>query len=208
MCKASPVCYQLRRQVTWLAPNRDSKSDGICGDAAHKKRKSDHNARTSGPAKGYALAIDLDEDLFIPGYTMEDLVRDLKKDPRVKNIIYEKRIAYRSTGFKWEKYSGPNPHDKHAHVSFYDWAWNDTRPFPIGPQPVWFEEDEVAITNQLNDIIDRLRRIEGEQAWQRKKLENMGGDNFEIKNRLGIPDGPADKHPRTEFNSLVADIKS
>lgn len=52
-----------RNELNAVWPLRDKSSDGCCGDAAHASRKSDHNAKTSGPSKGLATAYDYDEDV-------------------------------------------------------------------------------------------------------------------------------------------------
>jgi hypothetical protein len=63
------------------------------------------------------------------------------------------------------------------------------------------------IMNAIGKNQQRLDEIHTDVAEVRAKQERMGGDNFEFKNRLGIPDGPPEQHPRTGFNSLVAEAK-
>jgi hypothetical protein len=136
-CKCAPSLVRLDNEIDALYPKRDHASDGCCGDADHQSRVSDHNARTSGPAKGYALALDIDEDLtpFTPGPDDLRWLRDLIwNNPSyyvmVKNMIYEGEIWYvhtkpggRARG-KY-RYTGINAHKQHLHLgifdAYYDW---------------------------------------------------------------------------------------
>jgi hypothetical protein len=136
-CRCAPALVRLDKEVTARYPDRDQRSDGCCGDAAHQARKSDHNARTSGPAKGYAVAADVDEDLTPTGPGPDDLTgllfhlygrSEAEADPRVRQIIYEDFLYYPHSGPKARgkyAYTGINPHRQHLHVGIFDWAWND-----------------------------------------------------------------------------------
>lgn len=107
----------LRKQVNEAAPNRSTASDGTIGDQAHKARKSDHN-----PDKhGIVRALDLTHDPRngVDGHRLAEAIV-ASRDPRVKYVIWNRRIASGSKGpdaWKWRPYSGTNPHDKHVHVS-------------------------------------------------------------------------------------------
>jgi hypothetical protein len=116
LCKAG---QQLREQIDDSFPDRDRKSDGWIGDAAHSNRKSDHNPDK---ANGIVRAIDVDKDLdsrSSTGAYLADQIRlCAKKDRRISYIIYAGKIASRKSLFRWKKYSGINSHHAHIHISF------------------------------------------------------------------------------------------
>jgi hypothetical protein len=119
LCKAG---QQLREQFDDSFPDRDRSSDGWIGDTRHSARPSDHNpdAKT-----GVVRAIDVDRD--VSGSTKPDLMPDIADqirlaakagDKRIAYVIFEGRIASSRMGWRWRKYSGSNPHNKHCHISF------------------------------------------------------------------------------------------
>jgi len=120
LCKAG---QQLRLQVDDSYPDRDRTSDGWIGDTRHQARASasDHNP----DANGIVRAIDIDRDLS--GKAKPDLMPDLadqirlcakRGDKRISYVIFAGRIASPRMGWRWRKYRGLNPHDKHCHISF------------------------------------------------------------------------------------------
>lgn len=120
LCKAG---QQLREQIDDSYPDRDRTSDGWIGDTRHQARASasDHNP----DANGIVRAIDIDRDLS--GKAKPDLMPDLadqirlaakRGDKRISYIIFAGRIASSRMGWRWRKYRGLNPHDKHCHISF------------------------------------------------------------------------------------------
>jgi hypothetical protein len=119
LCKAG---QQLREQFDDSFPDRDRSSDGWIGDTRHSARPSDHNpdAKT-----GVVRAIDVDRD--VSGSAKPDLMPDIADqirlaakagDKRISYVIFEGRIASSRMGWRWRKYSGSNPHNKHCHISF------------------------------------------------------------------------------------------
>jgi hypothetical protein len=119
LCKAG---QQLREQFDDSFPDRDRSSDGWIGDTRHSARPSDHNpdAKT-----GVVRAIDVDRD--VSGSAKPDLMPDIANqirlaakagDKRISYVIFEGRIASSRMGWRWRKYSGSNPHNKHCHISF------------------------------------------------------------------------------------------
>ena len=122
---------QLREQIDDDYPDRDRKSDGWIADARHiAKGSSDHI-----PANGIVRAIDIDSDLAAhkeEAYALVDKIRKCAKkgDKRIKYIIYDGKIMSPILGWKRRKYSGPNPHRSHFHISFTtlgdkDGSWFD-----------------------------------------------------------------------------------
>jgi hypothetical protein len=106
---------RLRNDFNDRFPSRDKASDGWIGDSAHEDTTSGHNPDESGggeyedsDSKDEVRAIDLDDDLRDSGgVTIK----------RLKYMIYNRRIASRSNGWRWQTYTGSNPHDKHGHIS-------------------------------------------------------------------------------------------
>jgi len=117
--RLSKSIIQLREQIDDAFPDRDRSSDsGAYSDARHAARKSDHNADVN----GWVRAIDIDRDLSKGRDVMPDLVDQVrlyaKKHGRFSYIIFNEKIASPILNWKWRKYKGINPHNKHAHFSF------------------------------------------------------------------------------------------
>jgi hypothetical protein len=109
---------KLREQINMLHPNRSKVSDGSVGDPRHQRSgsASDHNPHIKDAQRvGVVTAIDVTNDPS-HGVFGDALSEQLIRDPRVKYVIWNKRIWKARTG-KWEAYRGPNPHTKHVHVS-------------------------------------------------------------------------------------------
>ncbi len=119
----------LLRQINEVAPGRSKASDGAIGDAAHASRTSDHNPWIEDPpGPNVVSARDVTHDPD-SGADMAVISRALiaSRDKRIKYVIFNHRWA-RSYGraatdgtwlpaWSWQPYSGPNPHEKHMHVS-------------------------------------------------------------------------------------------
>ena len=103
---------QLLLQLNNLAPRRNKASDGSIGDAEHASRSSDHNP-------WYRRTVTARDFTHDPrgGLDCNWLAQALinSGDPRIKYIIWNKRIWERSTG--WKAYHGINPHTHHLHLS-------------------------------------------------------------------------------------------
>lgn len=101
---------KLREQINAAAPNRSKASDGSIGDTAHSTRPSDHN-----PLNGIVHAIDVTHD---PTHGVDGklLSRWLAADKRSKYVIFSGEIWKARIG-RWERYTGPNKHNQHVHVS-------------------------------------------------------------------------------------------
>lgn len=129
LCKAG---QQLREQFDDTYPDRSRRSDGWVGDPRHVSRKSDHNP----DANGWVFALDITADLNAHPEEMHNITDELRKlakrgDRRIKYIIYDGRICSSLLGWKWRKYTGPNPHRSHAHFSFTKLGKNDSTFFKI-----------------------------------------------------------------------------
>jgi hypothetical protein len=125
---------KLRDQINNAYPDRDKSSDGWVADARHLAAgTSDHIPDSA----GWVRALDLDRDLS--GKSKPDLmpylanqIRTLaKSDKRISYIIFAGKIASRKSLWRFIKYRGINPHDKHMHVSFTKNGDQDGSPFNL-----------------------------------------------------------------------------
>jgi hypothetical protein len=124
--RATPAAIAVLRQSKALCPKRNTASDGLLPSAAHVNQNpsSDHNS-------GYAA--DLTHDP-VNGIDCADLYIKLQDDPRVKYLIFKGHIWSKDKGNK--KYTGPNQHTKHLHISIKDGCGDDTSPwFAWLPKP-------------------------------------------------------------------------
>lgn len=145
----------LRDQINEAYPNRDKRSDGWIGDAAHQARPSDHNPDRN----GWVHAIDIDEN-FGPGWktgaTAEEFANELiqyaregKDNGRLKYVVYENRIAsgtYKNKYWVWR--DGNWGHTQHIHVSFTEKAQRDGSKFDL---PIFRDEPE--FDTSVGDLI-------------------------------------------------------
>lgn len=116
---AVPAAKAVLRQATALRPKRGKASDGLLPSAAHLKASpnSDHNT---------GFAVDLTHDPVF-GISGDDVFFELQKDPRVKYLIFKGRIWSKEKGNR--VYTGPNPHNKHVHISIKETMGDDTSPW-------------------------------------------------------------------------------
>ncbi|MEU5721567.1 hypothetical protein ABZ783_07070 [Micromonospora sp. NPDC047738] len=123
----APSLAVLRAEINQRWPNRDRTSDGWIGDTAHQAQgsRSDHNPN----ARGSVDAIDVDED----GLDFAVVFAAIKRHPSARYVIYERKLYHRLRGWKPEPYTGPNPHDKHFHLSIDQTreAEQNTRPWGV-----------------------------------------------------------------------------
>jgi hypothetical protein len=114
--KATPAAIAVLRQATALYPKRNKLSDGLLPSSAHIKQNpnSDHNT---------GLAVDLTHDPD-KGVDCVVIYNELKKDPRVKYLIFKGRIWSAKNGE--DAYTGVNKHNKHLHISIKPECGNDT----------------------------------------------------------------------------------
>jgi len=117
--KATPAAISVLRQATALRPNRKKASDGLLPSAAHIKQNpdSDHNT---------GFAVDLTHDKA-SGIDCFELFQKLRKDSRVKYLIFSGRIWSVEKGE--HEYTGSNKHPHHIHISIKENCGNDTSPW-------------------------------------------------------------------------------
>jgi hypothetical protein len=124
MATPAPACKKALVDATLQWPKRDRGGDGIMGDDAHQKRKSDHNDGN---------AFDLTHDPA-NGPDCNILSREVIHDPRVTYVIWNRQIySKEKAGEGWRAYTGSNPHNHHMHVSIQETSRNDLSPWPWTP---------------------------------------------------------------------------
>ena len=134
--KATPAAIAVLRQATAISPSRKKASDGLLPSRAHLKQNpnSDHNT-------GYA--VDLTHDIS-GGIDCADIFKNLQNDPRVKYLIFNRRIWTPKDGV--DIYTGSNPHVKHIHISIKDECGKDTSPwFAWLDKPVYKTADQARL---------------------------------------------------------------
>jgi hypothetical protein len=166
----------FRDELNGVFPGRDKTTDGAVGDLAHQSGSSGHNPDRTGRAEykdGDALdevrAVDIDRDL-VPGSSVDwmlVLIRWLIEGMRAgrwgaadpfRYIIYRPKgssvtyIWHVSQGWASRKYTGSNPHDKHAHFSGGWSAAADSRTGRLGIAEIR-EEEDMPLTNAEIDKI-------------------------------------------------------
>jgi hypothetical protein len=114
-----PCLVHMRAEWNTISPRRDKGADGSIGDAAHASGTSDHNP----DPQGRVLALDIDSTGPWPGgfdHFVQRVVARQKSgaDNRLEYVIWNRRIASRSSGWVWKTYTGSSdPHTGHAHFS-------------------------------------------------------------------------------------------
>jgi hypothetical protein len=113
----------LADEANHANPERDRRSDGTIGDAAHRKlgRASDHNPWLTHRGVGVCRARDLDASGLDLAAAFERARVAAYKDPKHPlrgggYLIYAGRIT-RPDFTAWAEYTGSNPHVTHGHVS-------------------------------------------------------------------------------------------
>lgn len=151
----APCLDQLLHEINTLAPNRSKAADGSIGDTAHSARRSDHNP----DVRGIVHARDFTHDPA-HGADMNVLSEEVKRDPRVKYVIWNRRIWNPSVSRSWRPYTGTNPHNHHMHVSVLSGERfeNDVSP--------WLDGQEDEMTPAQEAKLDRVVALLGEnKAW-------------------------------------------
>lgn len=146
---AAPCLLTLKAQLNAAYPFRSTKSDGMIGDEAHAKTKSEHNPD---PGTGTVRAFDITHD---PAHGPDgtQLVSQLlrSRDSRILYVIWNGRIwrSYAKPGIPaWASaaYTGADRHTNHVHLSVTVAGATSTRPWQIAtPQ----KEDSMPTPQEL-----------------------------------------------------------
>lgn len=123
----------LRDQINTKAPHRNKDSDGTKGDKAHEGRPSRHNPNRD----RVVCAMDITDDPA-NGCPIHDIAEQIRAHPHpdLAYIISNRRVAGRSTGWSWHRYTGPNPHARHAHFGVGEGPDGAPRP-PYDDRQPW-----------------------------------------------------------------------
>lgn len=130
MAKLAPCLDQLRDEIDGRWPNRSKASDGWLGDASHSARKSDHNP----DGRGIVHALDVTTPNTLAG---RRIGRAIKKacvgDDRIWYVIWRGYIYSKTHGWRRRRYTGPNKHMTHIHISadYNRSDENNRRPFLV-----------------------------------------------------------------------------
>lgn len=169
----------LRSQINAAYPGRNRSSDGWIGDAAHRRRPSDHNPNR----RGVVQALDITHD---PRHGVDGgkIVAALvaSRDPRVKYIIWDRRIitSYKTgrvPAWTWRRYSGSNPHNKHFHVSASNnpALYDDPRPWALNAaQVAIMPADEPAVVEDALNMEMAEQGSPADSPWA-KAANVIGG---------------------------------
>lgn len=225
----------LRAEFDTLAPERDKVSDGSIGNAAHAAESSDHNPDETGntPTKdaddiNEVHAIDVDDDLHKPGWTMDRCVAIIVTrhrtglDNRLQNVIYNRRIWSRSWGWTARAYTGASAHTEHAHFSsrYGSGSGSGNPENDVRPWGLLLEEEDVALTpDDLKAV--RLNAALGwyDALWSAANGVDVNGVDYEavgrpIKTNLQkLTGGPVDQAAITSAisssqNAVIAAIQA
>jgi hypothetical protein len=139
----NPALTTMRGEVNARWPGRDKASDGTIGDEAHQSTSSDHNPDPDGSVDAWDMDVNLNgASNGIPSSDIEFLKSRFQAHPASKYWIHNRIICSRSTGWRRENYTGPNPHDKHVH-------WNTRTEYEDSTEG-WGIEDDMADFTQAN----------------------------------------------------------
>jgi hypothetical protein len=193
-----PCLVQLRTEFNTLSPDRDKGADGSIGDTAHQAEStSDHNP----DALGRVLAVDIDSTGPWPA-DFDALVKYIVgrqrsgADNRLQYVIWNRRIASRSTNWAWATYTGTaDPHTGHAHFSArHDHtgntsgsSWGLTEEFDVALTPDDIGKIATDALAKYNGIVVEINQVDDE-VWA--KISDPSTPNEQVAAALVSLLGP------------------
>jgi hypothetical protein len=117
-----------------VPPATDVNAWGALADNAHST-SSDHYPHYYSALGGTAVVCARDfphaPGLGLDGHVVTEALR-ISRDPRIGYLICDRRITGPNHGWRWETYTGDDPHDTHFHVSsVHDGRADSTAPWPL-----------------------------------------------------------------------------
>jgi hypothetical protein len=190
-----PCLVSLRGEFNDLAPDRDKASDGSIGDTSHAASSSDHNPDETGntpyedaDSRNEVHAIDVDDDLRRAGWSMTRALEIIitrhreGRDDRLQNVIYNRRIWSRSTGWEARSYTGANAHTEHAHFSArYDTSReNNVKPWGL------------LAAAELEEDVDKADFMAWMTEWSKSAAGRDALSDAVLQTKLPAPPGSVD----------------
>lgn len=169
-------------------------SDGAVGDLKHSARKSDHNPND----KDYVTAIDITFDTNPAdgiGVDCNALAKALwdagRRDPRIKYLIWNRRITDKTSSSGWKPYHGANAHSHHLHISVSTDSrlYNDAAQWDLSRLDAATPEQTAAETDYVVQAGDSLWKLANENRTTvdaLKKLNKLKSDVLKIGQVLKI----------------------
>jgi len=127
-CNPAPCCKSALAEATQLWPGRSKLSDGICPSAAHTLANPDSDHETG---NAYDLTHDPKNGCDCGRLSQMIIGR---RDPRVKYVIFNRKIYQAAKGWAAEDYHGKDDHTTHMHVSILESGRADVSPW-FGGKP-------------------------------------------------------------------------
>lgn len=117
----SKAASQFREQLNLAYPDRVKRLDGWIGDLRHQSRGSlsQHNPNEQGEVCALDIDARISEEQGIAIYLADQIRLAAKQgDRRILYVIFMGKICSAKSFWRWVKYRGLNPHNKHVHISF------------------------------------------------------------------------------------------
>lgn len=191
--KASAAMQRLGMEIEVKYPVGQI-TDGTVASKAHDAAspKSDHRPSPL-TGLGTVRAIDIGVVSISQGNEITEHLR-ASKDPRIKYIIFNKRIfsSYGTTPWVWRPYYGSNPHTTHAHVSFEAAADNDPSPWGIATLK---GDEEMIPEGQMQTLLAAINDVA-------KQVMLWGYDPE------AVPPAPSNWQLQLRTNASVTDIRN
>ncbi|GIJ30163.1 hypothetical protein Vqi01_53250 [Micromonospora qiuiae] len=147
----------FRNAVNAAYPNRDKKSDGTIGDAAHQKTSSDHNPDPDGSVDAWDMDVEVNGDGMPYREDIERLKRVFEQHESAQYWIHDHLIASRGSGWVRRVYTGSSPHTEHVHWNTRESHERSTKPWVI-PAPTGEVSSMFCKLNDNNDAVEVLQR--------------------------------------------------